>query len=192
MYVLYNQKPWPSMLTMQAVLRTKSDPAAMTAIVRETVHSVNSGLPVEKLTTLSTLVDNAMTQPRFSMLVLGSFGALAIVLACIGMYGVVSYSAAQRTREIGIRMALGAERRTVFAMVVGQGARLAGLGIAIGLAAALGVTRAMTRFLYGVHPTDPQTFAAVSLLLVAVALLACYLPAWRATRVDPMIALRHE
>jgi ABC-type antimicrobial peptide transport system permease subunit len=126
------------------------------------------------------------------MLVLGSFGALAVVLACIGLYGVVSYSAAQRTREIGIRMALGAERRTVFAMLLGQGARLAALGIGAGLVAALAVTRVMTRFLYGVRPSDPLTFATVAFLLVAVAMLACYFPARRATRVDPMIALRHE
>jgi predicted permease len=192
MYVLYNQKPWPSMLTMQAVLRTRTGATAMTASVREAVHSVDAGLPVEKLSMLATLVDNAMVQPRFSMLLLGSFGTLAVVLACVGMYGVVSYSVAQRIREIGIRMALGAERRAIFSMVLGQGARLAGLGITIGVTAALGVTRLMTRFLYGVRPTDPLTFTGVSLLLIALALLACYLPARRATRVDPMIALRHE
>jgi putative ABC transport system permease protein len=133
-----------------------------------------------------------MAQPRFAMLVLGSFGALALALACIGMYGVISYSVAQRTREIGVRMALGAARNDVFGMVLGQGARLAGLGIVIGLAAAFAVTRTMASFLYGVQATDPLTFACVSLLLVAVALLACYLPARRATRVDPMIALRYE
>jgi ABC-type antimicrobial peptide transport system permease subunit len=108
------------------------------------------------------------------------------------MYGVISYSVMQRTQEIGIRMALGADRRKVFAMVLGQGARLAGLGISIGLVAALGLTRIMASFLFGVRPTDPLTFAAVSLLLVGIALLACYLPARRATQVDPMLALRHE
>jgi len=145
-----------------------------------------------KVTTLTTLVDDSMSQPRFSMLLLGTFAALALLLASIGMYGVISYSVGQRTREIGIRMALGAERRNVFGMILGQGARLAGLGIAIGLLVALGVTHLMASFLFGVKPTDPLTFAGVSLLLLGVALLACYLPARRATRVDPMIALRYE
>ena len=133
-----------------------------------------------------------MMQPRFAMLLLASFAGLALLLATIGMYGVISYSVAQRTQEIGIRMALGAPRGNVFGMVLAQGARLAGLGIAIGLLAALAVTRLMTSFLYGVRPTDPLTFAAVSLLLAGVALLACYVPARRATRVDPMLALRYE
>jgi putative ABC transport system permease protein len=108
------------------------------------------------------------------------------------MYGVISYTVAQRTQEIGIRMALGAERRNVFGMVLGQGARVAGLGIGIGLITAFGATRLMANFLYGVQPTDPLTFTAVSLLLVGIALLACYLPARRATRVDPIVALRYE
>jgi ABC-type antimicrobial peptide transport system permease subunit len=126
------------------------------------------------------------------MLLLAGFGALALVLASIGMYGVVSHSVTQRTQEIGIRMALGAERANVFAMVLSRGARLAGAGIAIGLIVALGVTRTMASFLYGVRPADPLTFGSVSLLLGLVALVACYLPARRATRVDPVIALRHD
>jgi len=192
MYVVYTQKPWPSMLNMRVALRTKVDPASMTGSVREAIRSIDSDLPLAKVTTLTTLVDDSMSQPRFSMLLLGTFAALALVLASIGMYGVISYSVGQRTREIGIRMALGAERRNVFGMILGQGARLAGLGIAIGLLVALGVTHLMASFLFGVKPTDPLTFVGVSLLLLGVALLACYIPARRATRVDPMIALRHE
>jgi ABC-type antimicrobial peptide transport system permease subunit len=164
----------------------------MTGSVREAIRSVDPDLPLAKVATLSTLVDDSMTQPRFSVLLLGSFGVLALLLAAVGMYGVISYSVSQRTQEIGVRIALGAERRSVFSMILRQGVRLAGLGIAIGLLAALAVTRLMASFLYGVQATDPLTFAAVSLLLMGVALLACYLPARRATRVDPIIALRYE
>jgi putative ABC transport system permease protein len=191
-YVVYTQKQWPSMLNMRVALRTKANPASITGSAREAIHSLDPELPLAKIVTLATLVDDSLSQPRFAMLLLASFGVLALLLASIGMYGVISYSVMQRTQEIGIRMALGADRRKVFAMVLGQGARLAGLGISIGLVAALGLTRIMASFLFGVRPTDPLTFAAVSLLLVGIALLACYLPARRATRVDPMLALRHE
>jgi putative ABC transport system permease protein len=192
MYVVYTQRQWPSMLNLRVALRTKADPASMTASVREAIHSIDPDLPLAKVATLTTLVDDSLSQPRFAMLLLASFGVLALLLASTGMYGVISYSVAQRTQEIGIRMALGAERRNVFGMVLSQGARLAGLGIAFGLVAALGVTRLMASFLYGVQPADPLTFAIVSLLLVGTALLACYLPARGATRVDPLVALRHE
>ncbi|HEY4949391.1 MAG TPA: ABC transporter permease [Candidatus Acidoferrales bacterium] len=192
MYVLYNQNPWPSMLDMRVALRTKADPAGMTESVREAVHAIDPDLPLARVATLTTLVNDSMSQPRFSVFLLGAFGVLALLLASIGMYGVISYSVLQRTQEIGIRMALGAQRRSVFGMVLGQGARLAGLGIAIGLIAALGGTRLMASFLFGVRPTDPLTFAGVSLLLLGIALLACYLPARRAMRVDPMVALKYE
>jgi len=192
MYVPFNQKVWPQLSLMQAAVRTKADPAAMTAAIREAMRAVDPDLPLGDIATLSTLVDESMTQPRFSMLLLGAFGALAVALAAIGMYGVIAYSVAQRTREIGIRMALGAQRSSVFAMVLKQGARLAGAGMAIGVAAALAMTRLMTSFLYGVKPVDLLTFAIVPVLLTGVVLLACYLPARRATRVDPMLALREE
>jgi predicted permease len=192
MYVPFNQKVWPSLANMQVAVRTKADPALMTGLIRDAIHSVDPDLPLGKLATLNTLVDDAMTRPRFSMLLMAAFGGLAVALAGIGMYGVIAYSVAQRTREIGIRMALGAQRSAVFTMVLQQGAKLAGVGIAIGLLAAIGVTRLMAAFLYGVQPTDPLTFSAVSLLLAGIVLLACYLPARRATRVDPIIALRDE
>jgi len=191
-FVIYTQKQWPSMLNMRVALRTKVDPAAMTESVGAAIHSGDPDLPLAKIATLNTLVNDSLSQPRFAMFLLAAFSLLALLLASIGMYGVISYSVAQRIQEIGIRMALGAERRNVFAMVLGQGARLAGLGIAIGMLIALGVTRLMASFLYGVQSADPFTFAAVCLLLLATALLACYLPARRATRVDPMVALRHE
>lgn len=192
MFVVYTQKPWPSMLNMRVALRTKVDPASITASVRESIHSLDPDLPLAKVSTLTTLVDDSMSQPRFSVLLLSFFGMLALLLASIGMYGVISYSVLQRTQEIGIRMALGAGRRNVFGMVLGQGARLAGLGIVIGLVAAFGLTRVMASVLYGVKPTDPLTFTMVSVILAVIALLASYLPARRATRMNPIVALRHE
>lgn len=192
MYVPYTQKVWPSLLTMDAILRTTEDPASVTASARDAVHSIDPDLPIAKVRTLANIVSTSMTEPLFSALLLAAFGGLALLLATIGMYGVISYSVAQRTQEIGIRMVLGAGPRSVFRMVLGEGTRLAVLGIAMGLAAALAVTRVMSSFLYGVRATDPLTFTAVSLLLLGVALLACFLPARRAMKVDPMVALRHE
>jgi putative ABC transport system permease protein len=192
MYVPYTQRPWPSMLTMQVALRVKGDPRSAVAATEEALHALDPELPIGKAASLASLVDNSMTQPRFSMLLVAAFGALAIVMASIGMYGLVSYSVTQRTREIGIRMALGAGRRDVFGMVIGQGAKLALLGIAIGVPAALFATRLLASQLYGVGAADPFTFAAVALLLLFIALLACYIPARRAMRIQPTEALRHE
>jgi len=192
MYVPYTQKVWPSLLTMNVVLRTTQDPASVAASAREAIHSVDPDLPVANVRTLANIVSTSMTEPLFSALLLAAFGGLALLLATIGMYGVISYSVAQRTQEIGVRIVLGARPRNVFQMVLGQGVRLAVAGIAIGLVAALAVTRVMNSFLYGVDATDPLTFVAVSLLLLGVALLACYIPARRAMKVHPMVALRHE
>jgi predicted permease len=192
MYVLYTQKQWPSMLNMRVALRTKTDPASVTQSVREAIRAVDPDLPLAKVATLTTLVSDSLSQPRFAMLLLASFGLLALLLASIGMYGVISYSVMQRTQEIGIRIALGAERHNVLGMVLRQGARLALIGIGVGLVGAFAATRAIGGFLYGIEATDPLTFVAVSLLLIAIGLLACYLPARRATRVDPIVALRYE
>jgi predicted permease len=195
MYVPVSQhiaRPWPPIQTMQVALRTVADPAQTASAIRQAMHSVDPDLPVAKVATLTELVDRSLTQPRFAMLLLSAFGTLALLLASIGMYGVISYSVTQRTQEIGVRMALGAARSSVFRMILSQGMRLAGAGIAIGLIGALAVTRAMSSFLYGVQPADPLTFSAVSVLLIAVALIACYLPARHATSVSPVIALRHE
>jgi predicted permease len=195
MFVPYTQneiKVWPSMQAMQFAIRTRTDSTEVMESVRQAVHAVDPDLPIAKFATLTTLVDNSMTADRFSMLLVGAFGVLALILASIGMYGVISYSVMQRTQELGIRMALGAKREQIFVMVLRQGGLLACAGIVIGLVVALATTHLMARFLYGVQSTDPGTFAVVSFLLVAVALLACYIPARKAMKVDPMIALRYE
>jgi ABC-type antimicrobial peptide transport system permease subunit len=186
-------KIWPSMQTMQAAVRTQAnDPASLTRGVREALRGVDADLPIANVTTLAALVDDSTAQTRFSLFLVGSFAGLALILATIGLYGVVSYSVQQRTHEIGIRISVGATRRDVLKMVLGSGARLAGVGIIAGLLAAWAVTRMLSSFLYGVRPTDPLTFTAVAALLLGVALLACYLPARRAAEIDPLVALKYE
>jgi putative ABC transport system permease protein len=138
------------------------------------------------------VVANSIAIQRFSLILLGAFAGLALLLASIGIYGVLSYLVGQRTQEIGVRMALGAQRLDVLRMVLGDGARMALVGAAIGLVAALALTRLMASMLFGVRPTDPVTFTAVAVLLSGTALFACYLPARRAAKVDPMVALRYE
>src|SRR5262249_8380506 len=192
MYVMYTQKPYPSMLTMQAVVRTHGDPATVLGSIRTAMATVDPDLPVAKVTTLQTIVDNSVTRPRLAMLLLGAFGVVALALASIGMYGVIAHSVSQRTREIGVRMALGADPAQVFGMMLRQGARFAGVGIVIGVLTALGVTQLLKTYLYQVKSTDPVTFLSVAALLIGVALLACWIPARRAMSVDPMVALRHE
>jgi putative ABC transport system permease protein len=149
-------------------------------------------LPVTDIGAIPELVDATLAQPRFQTLLLGLFSGLALTLAAVGIYGVISYSVIQRTHEIGIRMSLGAQPGQVLRLVMGQGAKLALAGIAVGIAAALALTRLMRSLLFEVNPADPLTFAAIAALLVAVALAACYIPARRAMRVDPMTALRYE
>jgi predicted permease len=192
MYVPYTQKVWPSLQTMDIVLRTTQNPASISASARKAIQSVDPDLPLANVKPLEKVVAESMTRTRFSVLLLAAFGALALVLATVGMYGVISYNVAHRTREIGIRMTFGAQRRDILQLVLRQGAGLAVLGIAIGLAVAFGITRWTGNLLYGVRPTDPLTFVVVSLLLLGVALLACYIPARRAMRVDPVTALRQE
>jgi predicted permease len=189
-YVPYTQKPWPSMLTMHVAVRTRSAPAAVIASVRDAVRRVDAALPLARVTTLDAIVSDALARPRFSMLLVSAFGVSALVLACVGLYGAVSYSVTARTQEIGVRIALGAQRGDVLRLVLGQCVRTAALGIAAGAALSVVTLKLIASFLYGVEPTDPATFIALSTLLFAIALVAGYVPARRATRVDPLSAMR--
>lgn len=192
MFEPYTQDVWPSLALMQVVIRTKASPDTVIAAAREAIHQIDPGIPVAKVSTLAKLTGTAMAGERFSMVLVGCFGLLAVLLAAIGIYGVISYSVAQRTREIGIRVALGAQRGQVFESIIRHGLKLSGLGILIGLAAALGMGRLLTTFLYGVSATDPLTFASVSLFLLAVATGASFFPARRAASINPVEALRRE
>jgi putative ABC transport system permease protein len=178
--------------SMFLVLRTATDPSASVASARAAVRALDADLPVFRVSTMEQVVDDTLTTRRFATLLLGVFAAIALLLAGIGLYGVISYSVAQRTREIGIRMALGAREGDVVRMVVRRGMILTGMGLVLGTVAALAVTRFLASLLFAVAPTDPSTFAAIAILLAAVAWLASFLPARRAARVDPLLALREE
>jgi putative ABC transport system permease protein len=184
-------RQWP-IGSMSIVVKTASAPASLTEAIRTQVYSVDPTVPVSNVRTLDEVVSRSISQPRFYMLLLGVFAVLALTLAAIGIFGVLSYAVSQRTREIGIRMALGAQGRTVVGLVVRQAMTLVAIGLAAGTIAARFLSQTLTKMLFGVGPTDPATFAAVAVLLAAVALLASYLPARRATRVDPIVALRAE
>ena len=177
---------------MKLVVKSATDPAALTSSIRGAIASIDKDQPVFAVATMQELVNNSVSTRRITLILLGLFSALALVLAAIGIYGVISYSVAQRTHEIGIRMALGADGGGVLRMILAQGAKIAGAGVVIGLAASLGLTRLMANLLFSVSAADPLTFAAVAIVLVLVAMLACYIPARRALRVDPIIALRYE
>jgi len=174
------------------VLRTAGDPAAIMGPVRRAVRQLDSRDAIYGVQTMDDVLVGSFAARRLSMILLGIFAALALILSCVGIYGVISYVVGQRTHEIGVRMALGAQRRDVMRLVLGEGAKMALIGVAAGIAAALGLTRLMAGELFGVTAQDPLTFAAVAIVLTLVALLACYLPARRAVRVDPMVALRYE
>jgi len=189
MYMPYAQQPEPNMALM---IRTTGRPEAVAAAVRREVLALDRDQPVYSIRTLPAVMSEAVATPRFRTSLLGVFAALALVLAVVGIYGVMSYAVTQRTHEFGIRMALGAQTRDVLKLVVGYGMALALAGVLIGLVSSFALTRVMSGLLFGVTPTDPVTFACISLLLAAVALLACLVPARRATKVDPLVALRYE
>jgi putative ABC transport system permease protein len=176
----------------QLVVRSAKDPASLTGEIRSAIASVNRDVPIYDVQTLKQAVDDSISTRRDTLLLLGSFSLLAVVLAATGIYGVISYVVALRTHEIGVRMALGAGEREVLKFVLGQGAWLAIGGVAIGTLGALALTRLMASLLYGVRPADPATFAGAAIVIAAVALVATYVPARRATRIDPVVALRQE
>jgi len=177
---------------MNLIVKSAADPGALTSAIRGAIASIDKDQPIFAIATMQQLVNDSVSTRRVTLILLGLFSGLALVLAAIGIYGVISYSVAQRTHEIGIRMALGADRSGVLRMILAQGVKIAAVGVVIGMAASLGLTRLMVKLLFDVSAADPLTFAAVALVLVLVAMLACYIPARRALRVDPIIALRYE
>jgi ABC-type antimicrobial peptide transport system permease subunit len=190
MYLDYRQLT--SLTPNALVIRTAVDPLSLAGSVRNAIWAVDKDQTVANIDSMGNIVAGAIARQRFSMLLLAVFAGLALVLAAVGIYGVMSYSVAQQTREIGIRIALGAKRSNVLGMTLTQGLRLIGAGLLLGLVGALLLTRVMSSLLFGISATDPLTFLGISLVLLAVALLATYLPALRATKVDPMIALRAQ
>jgi putative ABC transport system permease protein len=178
--------------TMWLVVRARGDAAALASAIRKAIWSVDKDQPIVRVATMGDLLAATAAERRFALILFETFGLVALVLAATGIYGVLSGSVTERTREIGVRLALGAQRRDVLGLILRQGVKLTLSGVGIGLLVAWAVTRVLTRLLYGVSATDPITFGGVTLLLTLVALLACYLPARRATKVDPIVALRLE
>jgi putative ABC transport system permease protein len=187
---------WPHpelvMSGMTILVRAAGDPLALVSAAQSELHQVDPELPMAAVATMDQLLADSLSRSRFTMLLLGIFSAVALLLAAVGVYGLIAFSVTQRTQELGIRIALGAQRGDVLRLVLAQGTRLTLLGVAIGVLAALALSRLLAALLFRVSATDPLTFASVAGLLAGVALLACFVPARRATRVDPIVALRYE
>jgi putative ABC transport system permease protein len=190
--MVYWTHPQLAYTTMTLVVRTAGNPTALAAAAQREIQAIDKDQPIADVRTMEAWVDESVSRARFGTMLLAVFAGVALVLAAVGIYGVMSYSVTQRTHEIGIRIALGAQTKDVLRLVVGQGMTLIVIGVVVGLAAAYALTRVMSSMLYSVSATDPTTFVGISALLAFIALLACYIPARRATRVDPMVALRYE
>jgi putative ABC transport system permease protein len=174
------------------LVRTAVNPLSLSRAVETAVRDADPNIPIGHIRTMEEVLAISLALQRLLMALMSVFAGLALVLAAVGIYGVLSYSVRQRTHEIGIRLAVGAQRDDVLRLVIGQGFKLTLIGLGMGLAGALALTRCLSSLLFGVKPTDPMTFMIVSLILTGVALLASYLPARRATKIDPMVALRYE
>jgi putative ABC transport system permease protein len=193
MYLPYRQiTDWPGFVPRDLAIRTSGDTSNLVGSVRQIIREVDPDQPISNGATMAELLGTEASQRRMGMIMLVAFAALALLLASLGIYGVLAYFVTQHTSEIGVRLALGATTRNILLLVLRKGMGLTLLGVVIGIAAALALTRLMSSLLFGVKAVDPLTFVAVPLLLGGVALLACYLPARRATKVDPLIALRYE
>jgi putative ABC transport system permease protein len=177
---------------MSLVVRTRGDALALAPTIRQAIWSVDRDQPIVRVATMEDLLAATAAERRFALILFEAFGGVALLLAVVGIYGVLSGSVTERASEIGVRLALGAQRRDVLALILSQGMKLALAGVVIGVLAAMGLTRLLTALLYGVSATDLLTFAGVSALLIVFALVACFLPALRAARVDPLVSLRHE
>jgi putative ABC transport system permease protein len=188
-YAPYQQWAWdyPAL-----VVRTSADPQSLATAIRNEVRSISSAVPAPRIRTMPQVMERWTAPPRFRTSLMTLFGAVALALTAIGLYGVMSYAVTQRTQEIGVRLALGAQPRDILKLIIGQGLRLALIGSGIGLAGAMALSRALTSLLFGVSPTDPLTLTVIVSLLTFITLLACLIPARRAARVDPMVALRVE
>jgi putative ABC transport system permease protein len=192
LYAPFRQISGNGMRTANIVVRSSGAPSGLAGAVRREIREIDPSLPIAGVRTMDDVILAAQSRPRFLTLLLTMFSGVALALAAIGLYGVISYSVARRTGEFGIRMAMGAGPRDVLGMVVRQGLRMGLAGVIIGALGAVALTRLMSGLLFGVSSFDPATFVAMALLLSAVMLLACYVPARRATKVDPMVALRYE
>jgi putative ABC transport system permease protein len=177
---------------MDVVVRTDGSPEALLPSIRQRIHEMDAGLALANVNTMDQLLSNSAAQPRLNTFLLTAFASVALLIAAIGIYGVLAYSVNQRTREIGLRMALGATPRSVLQLIVSQGMKVVLIGVAIGLIGGLALGRAVSSLVFGVPVRDPVTFSLVAVVLTAVALAACAIPARRAARVDPMVALREE
>jgi ABC-type antimicrobial peptide transport system permease subunit len=189
LYAPYTQDPFwfpPSDL----VIRTSADPASIATVVRQRLKEIDPLVPISNLQTMDALIAGTVAEPRFHMLLVAALGIAALALATIGIYGLLAFTVAVRAREIGVRSALGATPANIARMVAAEGMRMAAIGVALGLAAAFAAVRSLRNLLFQIEPTDPLTFAAIAVLLLAVAAAACYIPARRAAAIDPLIALR--